>query len=156
MKSIDYIFGYTIALIPLALIQSIIFYTVGILFFDLTLSINILYSIIILIPVSILFISMGILIGCVSKSTQASAIGSLIMQVVSFTSGMWFSIDMVGSVYKIICKILPFSHSLDLIRNVLNNNGNIFLQLLIVFLYTILIFSLAIFIFNKKKTSDNK
>jgi len=156
MKSINYILGYTLALIPLALIQSIIFFTVGILFFSLPLSINILYSILILIPVSILFIAVGILIGCISKSTQASAIGSLMMQVIAFTSGMWFSIDMVGNIYKIICKVLPFSHALDLIRNVLNNNGNIFIQLLVVLVYTIIIFLLATYIFNKKKISDNK
>lgn len=156
MKPIEYIFGYLIALIPIAIIQSILFF-IAAMAFNLSLNINVIYSILILIPISVLFIMMGILIGCISTDTQAPTIGSLIIQVVAFTSGMWFSIDMVGKAYKIICIVLPFSHTITLIRDVLlGKNTNIVTSILIILAYILLISVISSLIFYKKKFSDNK
>jgi uncharacterized phage infection (PIP) family protein YhgE len=68
---------------------------------------------------------------------------------------MWFSIDMVGKVYNIICKILPFSYSIDIIRDVISGNFAILIPLLIVFFYTIVIFIVSSMIFKMKMFSDN-
>lgn len=154
MKPMEYILGYLLALIPLALVQSIIFF-IAAFFFGLTFSINIIIAILILLFLSILFIMLGILIGSISNETSAPAIGSLFIQVIAFTSGMWFSIDLVGKVYKIICKILPFSYTIDLIRNVIRGNYNILIPVLMVLGYTTLIFVISSVIFKKKMFSDN-
>lgn len=154
MKPMEYILGYMIALIPLALVQSIIFF-IAALFFGLSFSINIMVAILILLFLSILFVTLGILIGSISSETSAPAIGSLFIQVIAFTSGMWFSIDMVGKVYNIICKILPFSYSIDIIRKVVAGNFDILIPILIVIIYTIVIFIISSIIFKKKMFSDN-
>ena len=154
MKGIDYIVGYSLALLPIVIIQSVLFFGVGLLF-GLGFSINIVYTLLILMPVSLLFIGLGILIGSIAKANQAPAIGSLVIQLVSFTSGMWFSIDMVGKIYQIICKILPFSYAVDITKNMLNGNFNL-LDVIILVIYIIVIYTLTIIVFNKKKTSDNK
>lgn len=154
MKAIDYIVGYSLALLPIVIIQSVLFFGVGMLF-GLNFSINIIYTLLILLPISLLFIGLGILIGCITKANQASAIGSLVIQLVAFTSGMWFSVDMVGKFYQIICKILPFSYAVDITKGMLNGNFDL-LSMMILIIYIIIIYSLTIIIFNKKKTSDNK
>lgn len=155
MKPREYILGYVLPLIPISIIQNIIFFTAAI-FLNLPFNINILYSLLMLIPISILFIALGILIGCIANDNQASAIGSLIIQVVTFTSGMWFPINLVGKIYKVICKILPFSYTVQLIRNILINKMNeIIVPILIVFSYIVITFILASFIFKKKMISDN-
>ena len=62
MKSSDYILGYIISLIPIILIQDVLFFVVAILL-GLSFSVSILYTILISIVVSIFFIALGILIG---------------------------------------------------------------------------------------------
>lgn len=155
MKPMEYILGYTFALLPIVIIQNIVFFTVAILL-GLSFSINIVYSILILIPISILFIELGILIGCIVNDKQAPALGSLVIQLIAFTSGMWFPISQVGTVYKTICEILPFKYTIDISRMVLIGNYNDILSTtMIILIYTIIIFIVASTVFNKKMTNDN-
>ena len=121
-------------------------------------SINIIYAILISIVVSILFIAFGILLGSLVSEKGTGGIGSVIVQLACFTSGMYFSIDMVGKVFAVICKILPFESCLNIIKGVLNNDfGIISLRNIIVFsLYTIVTLIVSIIVFKKKMVSDNK
>lgn len=157
MKSSDYILGYIVSLLPIIIIQDILFFVVSILL-GLSFSINILYTILVSILVSILFIALGILIGSLVSEKATGGVGSVIVQLVCFTSGMYFSKDLMGNVFAMICKILPFEGSLNIVKGVLNNNlGIISISNIIVFsLYTILILIASIIVFKKKMFSDNK
>lgn len=156
MKSMEYIFGYTLAVLPIVILQSILFYTAA-LFLGLSFSVNIILSIIVAIPISILFISLGIVIGTITTAKASSGAGSVIVQLVAFTSGMYFSSDMVGKTFDTICKILPFSRALDLVKGVLNNNyTNIIPNIIVTATYIIIVTIIAIVLFKKKMISDNK
>ena len=157
MKSSDYILGYIISLLPIVIIQDILFFIVAIIL-GLNFSINIIYSIFISIIISILFITLGILLGSLMSEKATGGIGSIVVQLVCFTSGMYFSKDLIGKGFAIICEILPFESCLNLIKGVLNNNlaiintGNI-----IVFsLYTIIVLIFSIVVFKNKMLNDNK
>ena len=155
MRSSDYILGYILSLLPIIIIQNILFFMVAMLL-GLSFSVNIIYTILISIVLSILFISLGILIGSVTSEKSSSGIGSIIVQLVCFTSGMYFSKDIVGKGFAFVCEMLPFESTLNIIRGVLNNSG-IGLRSIIVFLiYTIVIVVLSIIMFKKKMFSDNK
>lgn len=156
MKSIDYILGYSISVLPIVLIQNILFFITAILL-GLNFSINIIYTILVTIPISILFISLGILIGTITNEKSSSGVSSIVVQLVAFTSGMYFSTDMVGNTFSTICKILPFQSTLNITKGILNNNNtNILSDIIIVLIYTILVIILAIILFKKKMISDNK
>ena len=157
MKSSDYILGYILSLIPIVIIQDIMFFIVAIIL-GLSFSINIIYTILISIIISILFITFGILVGSLVSEKASGGVGSLIVQLVVFTSGMYFSKDLIGNVFAKICELLPFESSLNIIKGVLNNDLNIItIQNIIVFLlYTITIIVLSIIAFKKKMISDNK
>jgi len=157
MKPYEYILGYLISLIPIIVIQDILFFLVAILL-GLSFSINIFYTIIVSLIVSILFIAFGILIGSMVSEKASGGVGSLIVQLVVFTSGMYFSKDLVGNFFAKLCELLPFESSLNIIKGVLNNNiSMISTQNIIVFLlYSILIIVLTSIIFKKKMISDNK
>ena len=157
MKSKDYILGYVLSLIPIILIQDILFFIVALLL-GLSFSINIIYTILVSIVISILFISFGILIGSLVSEKGSGGVGSLIVQLVCFTSGMYFSKDLIGNVFAKICEILPFESSLNIVKGVLNNNLDIIsLRNIIVFaIYTIVVLLLTIIVFKKKMVSDNK
>lgn len=156
MKPMQYILGYIIAIVPLVLIQNVLFFVVAIIL-GLNFSINIILTILVSLPISILFIALGILVGSVVSDKAAPGVASIIVQLVAFTSGMYFSTEMVGEFFNKICEILPFSRCLDITKGILNNNfDNLTLPSIILVLYTIVIMISAIYIFKKKMISDNK
>ena len=157
MKSSDFILGYIISLIPIIIVQDILFFIVACLL-GLTISINILFTILISIIVSVLFISLGILIGSLVSERGTGGLGSVIVQLVCFTSGMYFPKELLGKVFRVVCEILPFESCYNIIKGILNNQFDIIsLQNIIVFvLYTIVILIAAIFTFKKRMVSDNK
>jgi ABC-2 type transport system permease protein len=157
MKSSDYILGYILSIIPIVMIQDILFFTVAILL-GLPFSIHIIYTIIISIIISIFFIALGILIGSLVSERGTGGIGSLIVQLVCFTSGMYFPKEMVGNFFQVICEILPFESSLNIIKGVLNNNLELIsIRNIITFvLYFLITIIITIVVFKKKMISDNK
>lgn len=157
MKPSDYILGYILSLIPIIIIQDILFFLVAILL-GLSFSINIIYAILISIIISILFITLGILIGSLVSEKATGGVGSIIVQLVCFTSGMYFPKELIGNTFSKICELLPFESSLNIIKGTLNNNlGIIDTKNIIVFLtYTILTIIISFIVFKKKMTSDNK
>ncbi len=157
MKSSDYILGYILSLIPIIIIQDILFFITACLL-GLSFTINIVYTILISIVVSILFISLGILIGSLVSEKASGGVGSIVVQLVCFTSGMYFSNDLVGKTFAKICELLPFESSLNIIKGILNGNCDIIsMRNIIVFsIYTILVLIISIIVFKKKMVSDNK
>ena len=156
MKPIEYIIGYSLAILPIVIIQGVLFYTVAI-FLGMDFSISIISSILVSIPISILFIFLGILIGSITTAKSSSGLGSIVVQLVAFTSGMYFSSDIVGKTFDTICKILPFSRALDIVKGVLSNNYiNIISNSIISSIYIIGVTVITIYIFKKKMFSDNK
>ncbi len=153
LKPKDYIIGYMIPQFIIALIQSIILYGLG-LIVGLKFSWIILLTIPFLLIISLLFIGMGMLFGSLLKEQQVGPIVSIVVQVVAFLSGMWFSLDLVGGAFEVIGRILPFSHAVDLLKYILANDfTNMLISLLILIGYILVINILAIITFKKKMKS---
>ena len=156
MKGTDYILGYTLAVVPLVLIQNILFFITAVIL-GLKFNINVIYTILAVIPISMLFISLGILIGTITTEKSSSGVSSIVVQLVAFTSGMYFTTDMVGNTFSTICHILPFESSLNITKGILNSSyNNILFSIVIVSIYTIIVVILAIVLFKRKMISDNK
>lgn len=151
MKSKEYILGYIISLIPIVLIQNILLFTLAIIL-GLKFSITIIFSILISTLIAILFISIGIIIGSIFNEKASSGISSIIVQLVVFTSTMYFPKEMLGNFFRHLCNFLPFESSLIIIKAILNNNLSLIKinNLLIFLTYFILSIILSIVLFNKK------
>lgn len=156
MRARDYILGYTVSILPIILLQNTIFFIAAILL-GLPFSIHILFTVLASIPISILFIALGILIGCVTTEKSAAGVSSIIVQLVAFTSGMYFPAELAGEVFNTICNILPFSRCVAIVKGILNHDyQDMGSMVFILFLYTLLIVWLAIFVFKRKMVSDNR
>ena len=155
MKGIDYILGYIIPILILVVIQNILFFILAIIL-GLEFSIYIIYSILVSLLISILFIALGILIGSIFSNKSSSGISSIVVQLVCFTSGMYFSKDLVGKGFAKVCEILPFESILNIIRSVLNNNHISSRNIIVFLIYFIIILVTSIIVFKKKMVSDNK
>ena len=157
IKPIEYILGYMLSIIPLILIQNVLFFILAIAL-GLSFSINIIWAILISIVVAILFIAIGIILGSLFSEKASSGISSIVVQLVCFTSGMYFPRELLGDVFSKICEYLPFESCVTIIKGVMNANlESITIRNIIVFsIYTILALIISILIFKEKMISDNK
>ena len=118
----DFILGYTLPIIPIAIAQSAVCY-IAALFLGLDITIHILYAIIAIIPVSILYIALGLLFGSVLSDKQVGGIcGALLTNLSAWLSGVWFDLELVGGVFKEIAYALPFVHAVDMQRAILSGD----------------------------------
>lgn len=119
LTPLDFIFGYTLPILPFALSQCVICYAVAIIL-GLKFSVNILLAIVFILPVSILFIALGLLFGSILTDKQVGGIcGALLTNLSAWLSGIWFDLELVGGVFKKIAYALPFVHAVELERAVL-------------------------------------
>ena len=157
MKSVEYILGYILAILPIIIIQNVLFFALAIIM-GLQFSIYIILTALVSWLVAILFIGIGILFGSIFSEKAASGISSIIVQFVCFTSGMYFPKELIGDVYARICEYLPFESCVTIVKGILNNDfGSISIRNIIVFsIYTISIVIISVIAFKKKMVSDNK
>ena len=119
MTPVDFILGYTLPILPIALAQCVICYLVAI-FLGLPITVNILYAVMFSIPTDILFISMGLLFGSILNDKQVGGIcGALLTNLCAWLSGTWFDLNLVGGVFRKIADLLPFVHAVDMGRALL-------------------------------------
>ena len=151
MKPRDFIFGYMMPLIPISMIQSTITYAVSFML-GLPISVNICYAIVALLPVSVLYISLGLLFGSILNVKQVGGIcGALLTNVSAWLSGVWFDLQLVGGAFKNISYMLPFVHAVELERSAVSGNFNNFLQhMLIVVAYALVITFVSILLFLRQ------
>lgn len=155
MRPFEYIFGYILSIIPIVIIQNILFFILAIIL-GLKFSIYIIYAVLISIIVSILFICLGILIGSILKEKSSTGISSIVIQLVCFTSGMYFPKEIMGQAFSKLCEYIPFESCVVIIKGVMNNNFDIIStrNVIVFIIYTILTFILSTIIFKNKMTSD--
>ncbi len=115
----DFILGYTLPIIPIAVAQSMICYLAAIVL-GLEVTVNILYAVALVIPVSVLFIALGLLFGSILTDKQVGGIcGALLINLSAWLSGTWFDLDLVGGAFRKIAYALPFVHAVEMERAVL-------------------------------------
>jgi len=151
MKSFDFILGYTLPLIPISIAQCIFCFAVGMIF-GLTITVNIIYSIICIIPISLFFIGLGLLFGSFLTQKQAGGIcGSILTNLTAWLSGIWFDLDLVGGVFKAVAEVLPFYHAVKLEQAVFSGNfDGILPHVLIISAYGLISIISAIFVFLRQ------
>jgi ABC-2 type transport system permease protein len=151
LKSVDFILGYALPIIPIAVAQCIICYVTAIIL-GLEMTINILYAVIFIIPVSILNIALGLLFGSVLNDKQVGGIcGALLTNLSAWLSGTWFDLSLVGGFFQKIAYALPFVHGVEMERALLQGNfraaGTHFLPVL---LYSVGVTAIAIYCFLRQ------
>ncbi|PKM71930.1 MAG: ABC transporter permease [Firmicutes bacterium HGW-Firmicutes-16] len=156
MTASDFILGYTIPLLPLAIAQIAVCFIVA-LFLGLEPSVHILMTILVLLPAAVLFIAIGLLCGSIFNDKQVGGVcGALLTNLSAWLSGTWFDVDLVGGAFKAIANALPFIHAVNAGRAALSGNyGGIFPELWWVIGYAAALIILAIVVFTHKMNSDS-
>src|SRR5690625_1518311 len=150
LSAIHYIVRSTYLLMPMAMLLSFICFLCRVIF-AMPVSVNILFSIVGLIPVAVLFISIGVMMGSVLSPKQMNGAGASLTNSVLFLGGIMIPLNTIGGTFQTICNLLPFVHAVDLVQSVLSDNySEIFQHLWWVLGYTAVIFILAVIFFKKK------
>ena len=151
LTAVDFILGYTLPIIPIAVTQCAVCYAVAIIL-GLEITINILYAIVFIIPVSILFIALGLLCGSVFTDKQVGGIcGALLTNLSAWSSGTWFDLELVGGVFEKVANVLPFVHAVEMERAVLAGNfADIFPHIWWVLGYAVVALVAAVLLFLRQ------
>lgn len=151
MTPVDFILGYTLPIIPIAVAQSVVCY-IAAMILGLKFTVNIFFSILLIIPVSLLFIGLGLLFGSILNDKQVGGIcGALLTNLSAWLSGTWFDLNLVGGAFKKIAYSLPFVHAVEMERAVLDGNfGEILPHLWWVLGYTVVALVAAVLLFLRQ------
>ena len=151
LTGLDFILGYMLPLLPIALGQTVICYLFAI-SFGLTLSVNIVYAVIGMIPMAIFNIALGLLCGSVFGVKQVGGIcGALLTNLSAWLSGVWFDLKLVGGFFEKIANVLPFVHAVEMEKALFNGDfGLAATHILPIVLYSVAITAIAVFCFLRQ------
>ena len=151
LKGVDFIIGYMLPILPIALGQIVVCYLFAILL-GLTVTVNIIYAIIGIIPMAIFNIALGLLCGSIFNVKQVGGIcGALLTNLSAWFSGVWFDLNLVGGAFQKIANMLPFVHAAEMEKALFNGNFEVAAtHILPIIFYSILITVVAVFCFLRQ------
>ncbi len=156
LTAMDFIFGYILPILPIAIAQSIVCYIVAVIL-GLKITVTILYALLAIIPISLFFICLGLLCGSVLNVKQVGGIcGALITNLTGWFAGIWFDISTVGGTFEKIANALPFVHMVNLEKAILNGNcSDVSTDILWIVLYTVASIVISILLFLRQMKNSN-
>ena len=151
LTGFDFILGYMLPLLPLAVSQTIICYLFAIPL-GLTVSVNIIYAIIGIIPMAVFNIALGLLCGSILGVKQVGGIcGALLTNLSAWLSGVWFDLKLVGGFFEKIANVLPFVHAVEMEKALFSGNLELAVTHVIpIILYSVLITVIAVLSFLRQ------
>lgn len=148
LKGFEFIIGYMIPLLPIALAQTVICYLLAIPL-GLTVSANIIYAVIGIIPMAVFNIALGLLCGSIFGVKQVGGIcGALLTNLSAWLSGVWFDLKLVGGFFEKLANALPFFRAAEAEKALFGGNSELaFSHILPIIIYCISITAVAVFFF---------
>ena len=148
LTGLDFILGYMLPLLPIAIGQVIICYLFAIPL-GLTVSIHIVYAVIGIVPMAIFNIALGLLCGSVLGVKQVGGVcGALLTNLSAWLSGVWFDLQLVGGAFEKVASCLPFLHAAEMEKALFAGDFQAAAtHLLPVLLYSLLVTGIAVFCF---------
>ena len=145
LTGVDFIIGYMLPILPIAIGQTVICYLFAIPL-GLTISVRIVYAIIGSIPMAVFYIGLGLLCGSVFRVKQVGGIcGALLTNLSAWLSGVWFDLKLIGGFFEKIANVLPFVHAVEMEKALLGGNFEVAaVHFLPVTLYSLLITAAAV------------
>ena len=113
MTAADFLLGYLLPLLPLAVGQSAICLSVSVAL-GLPPSWNLPVVVASLIPSALLFIALGLLCGTLFNDKQVGGMcGAILTNVTAWLAGIWFDLSLVGGPFQTVAYALPFVHGVE-------------------------------------------
>lgn len=155
VKSHEFIIGYTLPLLPMAILQSAVCIAVA-LVLGLDFSAKLLLMLVVNIPIALVFIALGLLLGTVLNEKAVGGIcGALLTNLSAWFSNIWFDTALIGGWFKNFANALPFAHAVNAARDALSGNySDIMPELLPVIIYAAVLLAAAVIVFSVMTKKD--
>ncbi len=147
----DFILGYMLPLLPIALCQTLVCYLFAAAL-GLTFGVNVIYAVVGIIPMAVFNIALGLLCGSVLGVKQVGGLcGALLTNLSAWLSGVWFDLKLVGGIFEKIASTLPFVHAVEMERALFMGDFTLaFPHLLPILIYSALTTLAAVVCFLKQ------
>lgn len=151
LSGLDFILGYMLPILPIAIGQTAICYLAAIPL-GLTVSANIVYAILGIIPMAIFNVALGLLCGSILGVKQVGGIcGALLTNLSAWLSGVWFDLKLVGGFFEGMANALPFVHAVEMERALFCGDFQLAAtHFLPVLLYSVLVTVVAVLCFLRQ------
>ena len=152
LTGLDFILGYMLPILPIALGQAVICYLFAIPL-GLNFGVNVVYAIIGIVPMAVFNIALGLLFGSILGVKQVGGIcGALLTNLSAWLSGVWFDLELVGGAFEKIANVLPFMHAAEMEKALFQGKFEVAAGHLInVGIYSIVITTFAVFCFLEQR-----
>ena len=151
LQGIDFILGYMLPILPLALGQAAVCYLFAIPL-GLTVRAEMLYAILGILPMAVFNIALGLLCGSLLGVKQVGGIcGALLTNLSAWFSGVWFDLELVGGTFRKIADFLPFVHAVELERALFRGDFQAAgAHILPVVIYAVVLTAVAVYCFLRQ------
>ena len=151
LSGLDFILGYMLPILPIALGQTVICYLFAVPL-GLTVSVNLIYAVLGILPMAVFNIALGLLCGSVLGVKQVGGIcGALLTNLSAWLSGVWFDLNLVGGAFQKIANALPFVHAAELEKALFQGNFQAAAaHILPIVLYSLLATAAAVYCFLRQ------
>ena len=148
LTGLDFILGYMLPILPIAMGQTVICYLAAIPL-GLTVSPNMIYAIVGIIPMAVFNIALGLLCGSLFGVKQVGGIcGALLTNLSAWLSGVWFDLELVGGFFEKLANVLPFVHAAEMEKALFGGNFEAAAHHVVpILVYSILVTGIAVFCF---------
>lgn len=159
MKPADFIMGYTVPILGIALAQCLITFAasaiVAVIAGKCLNLINLLVTVFVNIPAALLFLGLGMLFGTLLNDKAAPGICSILITVACLLGGIWMDVEALGGMIWKISNALPFYQSVKAARmSVVGQFDEAVKPLIITSVYALAIYVAAVCTMRMKMTKD--
>ena len=149
LRARDFILGYALPLLPMALLQG-----ARCVIFALLLGLKpgwgLVWMLLAVLPAALVFIALGLLCGSLLTERQVGGVcGALLTNLSAWLSGAWFDLKLIGGGFEAFAYALPFANAVDAARSALAGRPA-GMPLLLTLAYALALSALASTIFARR------
>ena len=151
LRSSDFVAGYSLPYVPVAIVQGLLLFAIGVLL-GLENEGSVILVLLVLLVMAVFYIGLGMIMGALFTVKQMSGVYTLVLLLTIF-GGAWMDLDAIGGVFKTVGNVFPFAHALDAVRGVMLDGDGfsaIAGDLSWVIGYTVAVVGLAILVFRRR------
>ena len=155
LTGFDFIMGYMLPLLPIALGQTALCYLFAVPL-GLSFSANAAYAVVGNLPMAVFNIALGLLCGSLLSVKQVGGIcGALLTNLSAWLPGVWFDLSLVGGLFESIANALPFVHAVEMERALFSGNFALAsAHILPILLYSALLTAAAVLCFLRQMNNQ--
>lgn len=117
LRSSDFVMGYSVPYVAIALVQAAVLFAFGALL-GLEAAGSFAPVVVVMVLMAVFYVALGLIFGAVLTVAQTSGAYAAVL-ILTIFGGAWFDLEEIGGMFRTIGDRLPFKHALDATRAVL-------------------------------------